>query len=47
MAKIAVFNSTIQKMRERLRDIRDELGIDDQQAAYVALRATSHPFAIA
>jgi uncharacterized protein (DUF2267 family) len=41
VTKVAVLDST-QKTREWLRDIRDELGIDDDQAAYAALRATLH-----
>ncbi len=42
MAKLAVLDSTIQKTHEWLRDIKDELGLDDEQPAYVALRATLH-----
>jgi len=42
MTKLAVLDSTIQKTQEWLRDIKDELGLDDEQAAYVALRATLH-----
>lgn len=42
MTKLAVLDSTVQKTHEWLRDIREELGLDDEQAAYSALRATLH-----
>ena len=42
MPRLAVLDSTLQKTHEWLRDVRAELGLDDDQAAYVALRATLH-----
>jgi len=42
MTKLAVLDSTVQKTHEWLRDIKEELGLDDEQAAYLALRATLH-----
>jgi uncharacterized protein (DUF2267 family) len=42
MTKLAVLDSTVQKTHEWLRDIKEGLGLDDEQAAYTALRATLH-----
>lgn len=42
MTKVGVLDSTLQKTHEWLRDIKEGLGVDDDQAAYAALRATLH-----
>lgn len=42
MTKLAVLDSTVQKTHKWLRDIKEELSLADEQAAYVALRATLH-----
>jgi uncharacterized protein (DUF2267 family) len=42
MTKVGVLDSTVQKTHEWLRDIKEGLGLDDDQAAYAALRATLH-----
>lgn len=42
MAKVAALESTVQKTHEWLRDINEGLGLDDDRAAYAALRATLH-----
>ncbi len=42
MTKLAVLDATVQKTHEWLRDISEELGLADERAAYVALRATLH-----
>jgi uncharacterized protein (DUF2267 family) len=42
MTRLAVFDTTVQKTEAWLRDIREGLGIDDEAAAYAALRATLH-----
>lgn len=42
MSKVGVLDTTVQKTHEWLRDVREGLGLDDEQAAYAALRATLH-----
>jgi uncharacterized protein (DUF2267 family) len=42
MTKAAVLDSSIQKTHEWLNEIAGELGFQDEQAAYAALRATLH-----
>jgi uncharacterized protein (DUF2267 family) len=42
MAKAAVLNSSVQKTHEWLNQVSDELGFDNEHAAYAALRATLH-----
>jgi uncharacterized protein (DUF2267 family) len=42
MTTAAVLESSIQKSHEWLHEIGDELGFDDEHAAYAALRATLH-----
>ncbi|MGO8915081.1 MAG: DUF2267 domain-containing protein [Stellaceae bacterium] len=42
MTKDGVLDSTVQKTHEWLRDIKDGLGLDNDRAAYAALRATLH-----
>lgn len=42
MTKAGVLDSSLQKAHEWLRDIKEGLGIDDDRAAYAALRATLH-----
>jgi uncharacterized protein (DUF2267 family) len=42
MAKLDVLDTTLQKTHEWLRDIKEELGFDNDRAAYAALRATLH-----
>ncbi len=42
MTKLDVLDTTVQKTHEWLRDIKDELGFDNDHAAYAALRATLH-----
>ena len=42
MAKAAVLDSSMQKTHEWLNQVEDELGIDNEHAAYAALRATLH-----
>jgi uncharacterized protein (DUF2267 family) len=42
MAQVDVFSSTLQKTGEWLRDIREALGWDSDERAYVALRAVLH-----
>lgn len=44
MTKDSVLDSTIQKTHEWLRDIKEGLGLDNDRAAYAALRATLHGF---
>jgi uncharacterized protein (DUF2267 family) len=39
---LAVFDTTLQKTNDWLQDLRHELGWDDRQKAYLALRATLH-----
>jgi uncharacterized protein (DUF2267 family) len=39
---VEAFDSTIQKTNEWLRDIANELGIDNRRHAYLALRGTLH-----
>jgi len=42
MTKAAVLDSSIQKTHEWLHEIGQELGFDNEHAAYAALRATLH-----
>jgi uncharacterized protein (DUF2267 family) len=42
MTKLAVLETTVQKTHEWLRDIKEGLGIDNDHAAYAALRAVLH-----
>jgi uncharacterized protein (DUF2267 family) len=42
MTNIEVFDSTVQKTNEWLRDIARELGDDNRRHAYLALRGTLH-----
>ena len=42
MAELGVLDTTLQKTHEWLRDIKEELGFDNDHAAYAALRATLH-----
>jgi len=42
MTKLSVIDTTVQKTNEWLRDIKEGLGIDDERAAYVGLRAVLH-----
>lgn len=42
MAKAAILDSSIQKTHEWLNQVGDELGFDNEHAAYAALRATLH-----
>jgi uncharacterized protein (DUF2267 family) len=42
MAKAAVLDSSMQKTQEWLNQVEDELGFDNEHAAYAALRATLH-----
>lgn len=42
MTQLGVLDTTIQKTHEWLRDIKKELGFDNDHAAYAALRATLH-----
>jgi uncharacterized protein (DUF2267 family) len=42
MTQVDVFNSTLQKTERWLRDIREALGWDSDQRAYMALRAVLH-----
>ena len=42
MAKAAVLDSSMQKTHEWLKEVGDELGFDNEHAAYAALRATLH-----
>ena len=42
MTKVAALDSTLQKTHEWLRDIKTDLGFDNDRAAYAALRATLH-----
>src|ERR1044071_3842268 len=42
MAKAAVLDSAMQKTHEWLKQVGDELGFDNEHAAYAALRATLH-----
>lgn len=42
MSKVGVLDSTVRKTHEWLRDIKDGLGLDNDRAAYAALRATLH-----
>ena len=42
MTKAAVLDTSLQRTHEWLRDIGDELGFDNERAAYAALRATLH-----
>ncbi len=42
MTKIGMLDSTVHKTHEWLRDVSDALGLDDERAAYSALRATLH-----
>ena len=42
MTKVAALDATVQKTHEWLRDIKSELGFDNDRAAYAALRATLH-----
>jgi uncharacterized protein (DUF2267 family) len=41
-SSIEVFDTTVQKTYERLRDIASELGIENRRHAYLALRGTLH-----
>ena len=42
MTKAAVLDTSLQRTHEWLRDIADELGFDNERAAYAALRGTLH-----
>ena len=42
MSQLGVLDTTLQKTHEWLRDIKKELGFDNDRAAYAALRATLH-----
>ena len=42
MTRLAVLDSTVQKTHEWLRDIKEGLGLDDDEAAYAALGAVMH-----
>ena len=42
MAKAAVLDSSMQKTHEWLNQVGEELGFDNEHAAYAALRATLH-----
>jgi uncharacterized protein (DUF2267 family) len=42
MPKAAVLDTTIQRTHEWLHEISQELGFDNERAAYAALRATLH-----
>ncbi len=42
MTKAAVLDTSLQRTHEWLRDVGEELGIDNDRAAYAALRATLH-----
>lgn len=42
MTRLAVFETTTQRAYEWLRDVQLELGFDNEEAAYAALRATFH-----
>lgn len=42
MAQLSSLETTVQKTHEWLRDIKKELGFDNDRAAYAALRATLH-----
>lgn len=42
MTKDGVLESTVQKTHEWLRDIKEGLALDNDRAAYAALRATLH-----
>lgn len=42
MTKVGVLDATIHKTHEWLRDIKEGLGLDDDRAAYAALRASLH-----
>jgi uncharacterized protein (DUF2267 family) len=42
MTGLEVFDTTLQKTNEWLQDIMGELGTDNRQEAYLALRATLH-----
>jgi uncharacterized protein (DUF2267 family) len=42
MTKAVVLDTSLQRTHEWLRDIGEELGFDNERAAYAALRATLH-----
>jgi uncharacterized protein (DUF2267 family) len=42
MTKAAVLDTSLQRTHEWLHEIGDELGFDNERAAYAALRATLH-----
>ncbi len=42
MTTVGVLDATVQKTHEWLRDIKEGLGLDNDRAAYTALRATLH-----
>jgi len=42
MTRAAVLDTTVQRTHEWLHEIGDELGFDNERAAYAALRATLH-----
>ena len=42
MTKAAVLDTSVQRTHEWLREISEELGFDNERAAYAALRATLH-----
>lgn len=42
MTHLSFLETTVQKTHEWLRDIKKELGFDNDRAAYAALRATLH-----
>jgi uncharacterized protein (DUF2267 family) len=42
MTRVAVLDTSLQRTHEWLHEVGDELGFDNERAAYAALRATLH-----